>query len=360
MKNVHNVFNFSKPGPIACSVLLACCFQTASAAQGEMPPRAEIDNGPIHAVLSLPDKASSYYRGTRFDWSGVINSLVHDGHNYYGPWFNKTDPKVIDFIFRGPDIVAGPCSAISGPVEEFNTNGKALGFDDAKPGGTFIKIGVGVLRRPDAQDYNPYRLYEIVDTGQWTVHPKPDSIEFIQELHDEASGYAYRYTKTVRLVKGKPEMVLEHELRNLGRRPMDTNVYDHNFLVLDGATTGPGYEITVPFKIVIKPEDHTNSEFFRVEANHFTYQKTLQDRDTVAAEFTGFSQSPADYRITIENRKIGAGIRIAGDRPLASMHLWSIRTVLAMEPFIEMSIPPGKTFRWAYTYTYYSSPKTEQ
>src|SRR4051794_2914629 len=153
-------------------------------AGAQQPPRAEISNGALHASLFLPDSQTGYYRGTRFDWSGVIHSLKHNGHDYYGPWFNKTDPTVIDFIFSGNDIIAGPCSAITGPVEEFTTEGKALGFDLAKPGGTFIKIGVGVLRKPDDQSYNAYRLYEIVDQGRWDVSPKPESVKFSQELHD--------------------------------------------------------------------------------------------------------------------------------------------------------------------------------
>ena len=55
------------------------------------------------------------------------------------------------------------------------TNGKGLGFDQAKAGGTFLKIGVGVLRKPDDQDYSPYRLYPIQDGGQWTITRKPSA-----------------------------------------------------------------------------------------------------------------------------------------------------------------------------------------
>ena len=35
-------------------------------------------------------------------------------------------------------------------------------------------------------------------------------------------------------------------------------------------------------------------------------------------------------------------MRIKGDRPLESEELWSIRSILAMEPYIHMSIEPGK------------------
>ena len=55
-------------------------------------PQAEISNGQIRVKLYLPDAKNGYYRGTRFDWSGVIASLEYKGHNFYGPWFDRTDP----------------------------------------------------------------------------------------------------------------------------------------------------------------------------------------------------------------------------------------------------------------------------
>ena len=127
-------------------------------------PQAEITNGQIHAKLYLPDAKHGYYRGTRFDWSGVIASLEYQGHNYYGPWFDQVDPKVHDFEYAGVQVVASPCTAISGPVEEFQTNGSGLGWDEAKVGGTFVKIGIGVLRKDDA-NYDFVKLREIVDPG---------------------------------------------------------------------------------------------------------------------------------------------------------------------------------------------------
>jgi hypothetical protein len=322
------------------------------AALGQDPESTSISNGLLHVTLSLPDADKGFYRGTRFDWSGVIRSLEYEGHNYYGEWFTKTDPKVIDFIFDGSDIVAGPCSAITGPVEEFSSQGNALGFDQAKPGGTFLKIGVGVLRRPDEQAYNPYRLYEIVNGGKWHVRTEDDSVEFTQELSDPASGFAYRYTKIVRLMSGKPEMRLEHKFENTGRRTIETSVYDHNFLVLDKQPIGPDFVVTVPF--AIHAHRIQNAELALINEHQFGYRRKLQGRETVSAEFSGFGKTADNYRITIENRKVGAGMQITGDRPLSKENLWSIRSVLAVEPFIDMSIEPGKAFSWTYDYTYYS------
>lgn len=317
-----------------------------------VPVTAEISNNAITARLYLPDVENGFYPGTRFDWSGVIGSLVYQGHNYYGPWFTKVDPAVYDFIFDGTDIVAGSCGAISGPVEEFSTEGKALGYEEAPPGGTFVKIGVGVLRKPDAGGaYSQYHLYKIVDPGSWKVRTKPDSIEFEHSLADPTSGYAYRYEKTIRLVPDRPEMVIEHRLENTGKRRLSTSVYNHNFLVLDGQQTGPDFVLKMPFEIKAAHElDHALAE---VRGNQIVFKKALQDRDVLYSAFQGFGTTRADYDLTIENKKVGAGLQIIGDRPLSKIALWSIRSVLSIEPFVTMAIEPAGEFSWKYTYRYY-------
>lgn len=320
-------------------------------------PQVEISNGPIRARLYLPDAEKGYYRGTRFDWSGVIASLVYQGHNYYGPWFDKMDVKVHDFVYESAQIVAGPCSAISGPVEEFSSGGKALGYDEAKPGGTFIKIGVGVLRKPEEADYDHYRLYEVVDPGKWTIRTAPDWVEFAHEVSD-SSGYAYLYRKTVRLAKDKPEMVLEHSLKNTGRRAIEGSAYDHNFLVLDQQAPGPDFTITLPFEIrTNRPPD---KELATIRGNRIVYLKKLENEDRVSADLQGFSDSPRDYDIRIDNPRIGVGMRITGDRPLQRASLWSIRSVLSVEPYIAMAVEPGSEFTWKLSYSFYTLPAKGQ
>ncbi len=335
----------------ACAVLLG--FVAVGRLSAADPPQATITNGQIRVKLYLPDAKKGFYRGTRFDWSGVIASLEYKGHDYYGLWFNSVDPKVHDYRYAGAEIVASPCSGAVGPVEEFGTNGSALGWDEANVGGTYIKIGVGVLRK-ETRHYDFVRQYAIVDPGQWTVKVHPDSVEFTHKLTDPSSGYAYIYTKTVRLIEGKPEMVLEHSLKNTGRRTIQSTVYNHNFLVLDKQPPGPDFTITLPFQI--RSSNPPSSELAEFRGNQIIFLKTLQNEDMVETLMEGFGDSPTDNEIRIENRKVGAGMTITGDHPLSSLNLWSIRTVLAMEPFIAMSVAPGQEFTWKISYRYYSLP----
>ena len=271
------------------------------------------------------------------------------GHDFYGPWFNKTDPAVHDFIYSGPDIIAGPCSAITGPVNEF----ASVGFEDAKPGGLFVKIGIGALRKPDNAAYDNYHLYEIADPGRWVIGQTPASVEFIQTL--SGASYGYEYRKTVRLAEAKPVMVMEHHLKNTGSRTIHTSVYNHNFLVLDKQPTGPGFVITLPFAIrTPQPPENTLAE---IRGNQIVYSKTLTGQDVVATQIEGFSPGANDHQITIENRRLGVGMSIQTDRPLLKESLWSIRSVIAMEPFVAIDLPPGHEFTWTTRYEYYLLPE---
>jgi len=331
---------------IAFGVLLS----GSTIVRGDSALEVPIADGPIQARIYLPDANGGFYRGTRFDWSGVIGSLKYGGHDYYPPWFQRSDPNVHDFIYDGADIVAGPCTAAVGPAEEF---AMPLGFDEARASGTFVKIGVGVLRKPDDKKYDMFRLYPIADGGKWTVTPKPDSIEFRHELAD-LSGYAYEYRKTVS-VKGN-QMVLDHSLRNIGRRVIETSVYNHNFLYLDRQSPGPDFSLTVPFKIDTSKLP-TNS-LAEVHENQIGFSKTLTGEDRVYLELRGFrtntKDAAKDYDIRIENRRLKAGLRITCDRPFSRLALWAIRAPLSIEPFIDMNIPPGKAFTWRINYEYYT------
>jgi hypothetical protein len=314
-------------------------------------PSATLSNGQIELDVYLPDVKNGFYRGTRFDWSGVIHSLRFKGHDYYGPWFSKTDPTIHDFIYQGDDIIAGPCSAITGPVDEFGP----LGWDNAQSGDTFVKIGVGALRKPSgAATYDNYHLYAIELTGKWETKRTPDSVEFKQTLKDPFSGYSYVYSKTIKLTADKPEMLLIHTLQNTGKRAIHTTVYNHNFLVLDRQPPGPGVTITVPFQI--QSPQPPDKDLATVQGNRLVYLKTLTDRDRVTLAFQGFSKEAGDHQIRIENRSVGAGMSLQSDRPLFSESLWSIRSVLAMEPFIAIAIEPGQEFSWTTAYEYFTLP----
>lgn len=298
------------------------------------PPQATISNGLVAATLYLPDAQRGYYRGTRFDGSGAFKSLEWAGHRYVEQWFEKYDPKTHD--------------AINGPVEEF----VALGHAEARVGETFVKIGVGVLRRPDEKTYTFSRTYDVVDPGRWSVETASDRVEFRHELAD-STGYAYRYAKTVRLTPGKPELVLEHRLENRGRKPIETSVYNHNFFIIDHQPTGPGVEIRFPFAVQTGAGQGFGS-LIRAEGNQLVYARDLAKGETVYSPgLHGFGPTARDYEFWMENRKTGAGLRATGDQPLEKLVFWACATTSCPEPYLRLSIPPGEVATWKISYDFY-------
>jgi hypothetical protein len=332
------------------AALTACLLIAATPSYAAEFPQAEITNGQITVKMYLPDGANGFYRSTRFDWSGAVYSLQYIGHDFYGMWYDGIDPKVINKAFKDGKIINGTADALQGPVDEFQT---PLGWDEAKPGGTFIKIGVGVLRKTEG-DYDRFAPYDIVDSGKWTVKKHKDFVEFTQVLSDPATGYGYVYRKVVRLANGQPEMVIERSLRNTGQKEIKSEVYDHNFVVLDKQTPGPDFRVRFPFQI--QPTRVRGSELGEVRGNEVVFLKQLSGDDELVVPIQGFSDSAKDTEIVIENHKVGAGLKISGDRPLIREYVWAVRTVLAVEPYVAIDVQPGSEFTWSNTLDYYTLP----
>jgi hypothetical protein len=188
-----------------------------------------------------------------------------------------------------------------------------LGYEEAKPGENFVKIGVGAIRKPEEPAFRQFETYDIADHGKWTIHKRADSVEFIQKLSD-TRGYAYIYKKTVRLVRGKPEMVLEHSLRNTGKKAIATSVYEHNFYMLDQQPAGPDYTVRFPFEVHPRADLAGAAE---ARGKDFTYLRELQAGQSVFTQMDGFGGMPRDYDIRVENRKAGIGVRQTSDRPMS-------------------------------------------
>jgi len=301
-------------------------------------PTASISNGTVNAILYLPDAKNGYYRASRFDWSGVVGCLAYKGHTYFGVWFPHYDPLLND--------------AISGPVEEFRSgDGEgALKYDQAKPGEPFVKIGVGVLRRTGDVPYKFGETYPLIDGGKWTVHTGESSAWFEQKLKSPI-GIAYDYKKTLLLDKQEPVMILRHELKNTGTETIETQVYNHDFYVLDNAPTGPDMVVRFPFEPTAA-KDLGNGA--RVEGKQIVYDRELETGQSAMSFITGYSSDVSSYDLVVENRKTGVGVEQTGDQPISRFNFWSIRTTICPEAYIHIKVAPGETAHWTIRYRFYA------
>jgi hypothetical protein len=300
-------------------------------------PKAIISNGLIDAVVYLPDAGNGYYRGSRFDWSGVVGCLAYKGHTYFGVWFPHYDPLLHD--------------AITGPVEEFRPrDASPLNYDQAKPGELFVKPGVGVLRRTDDGPFKFSAPCAIVDGGKWTVSARGDGVSFRQDLSGPA-GISYIYKKVLKLDKHRPVLILEHAMKNTGTSPIETDVYNHDFFMLDGLPTGPGMVVRFPFEPKADPGFANGA---RIDGKEIVYERELQTGESAASSLTGFSSNVSDFDFTVENQKTGVGVEQSGDLPISSIFFWSIRTTICPEAYVHLKIAPGQTAHWTIRYRFYA------
>ncbi|HMF53636.1 MAG TPA: hypothetical protein VK593_04760 [Edaphobacter sp.] len=349
-------------GALACGMTLTA--QTSNAAKSvslceDVPhgdhPRKLLSNGKLDVLVFLPDAKNGYYRSTRFDWSGVVGCASLNGHRFFGEWFSGYDPMKNDSI-TGPveefRTVGGPIGH-TGPKGELVVPPGAIGYAEAKPGETFLKPGVGVLRKVDDKPYAFGFAYPIVDTGKWTVSSTKRSITFRQVLNGP-DGYAYVYEKTLSLDKDGSAMTLDHRLKNTGKKTIDTSVYDHDFFMMDGKPTGPGHVVRFAFEP--KPEDPIGSAA-KIEGKNLVYVEPLAPRNGVQGYLTGYSDKASDFDFTVEDTNSGVSIRQTADHPLARLYFWSTRTTICPEGYIHLNIPPGETGTWKLRYQFTAPAK---
>lgn len=315
-----------------CLVLCLLCIVIISAQTKVKPPEAEITNGLIHARIYLPDSINGFNRGPRFDWAGIIYDLRYEGHSYFGKWLDTYSPTAHD--------------AAMGPAEVFDP----LGYDEARKGQTFVKIGVGALVKPDDSVYDFMKSYTISNYGKWKIKVGTNEVQFNQVLKE--GKYAYEYQKNVQLKEGEPVMLITHTLKNTGKEAIETSVYDHNLFVIDQSTTGPGSVVTFPFDV--KENVNAISDYVLIAGNELQFTKELINKFVSFSDLTLGKGSA--YTFNIENRKSGAGVKITGDHPIYKMAFWSSLKTLCPEPYINISIKPGQTFSWTLNYTYYTIP----
>ena len=94
--------------------------------------------------------------------------------------------------------------------------------------------------------------------------------------------------------------------------PARGHEYNHNFLVLDRATTGPEFTISFPFRIqATRPPDPKLAE---IRANQIVYLEDAGGRGTVTFGIEGFGKDERTMTSGSKARRTGAGFRVTSDR----------------------------------------------
>ena len=269
----------------------------------------------LYMQLELHHPLDGYYQGTRFDRSGVFASLVFKGLEICGEWFEHYSPAMHD--------------AVCGPAEEFSL---------MPCGAYWLKPGVGLLA-PDGEPYDRFKLYGIVDSGEWDVARQGASTIFRHYLKDY-----YDYTKEIRIVS-ENAFEIRHELKVL--IPWDGEVYNHNFFTLGKLATGPSRKIDFPFT----PDGTWRAEYDSVGMTDagIRFTRTLKQGESV---YTGnihrAGAQGMPYDMTLSEGPLS--IHIMGDVPVTHTVLWANHRIACLEPYNRLKAGPGETLRWNIKY----------
>ena len=297
-------------------------------------PAANLQTKLVKAHVYLPDAKKGYYRGTRFDWSGLVSRVEYNGHSFFSEFKTEHDPLNHDDI--------------CGTAEEFGIE-SAPSYAQAKPGEPFIKIGIGVLERADDSPYAFWKRYNTREPGEWGMVVSLDAISFGQKLHGP-NGWAYEFTKKVSLSSSEPELRIARRLLNTGTQAIDTDHYDHNFMRIDGVPAGTNY--TIEFKFA--PRFGTDSRAqgcVELKDKSLVFSKEPAADQAIWVRLEGFKE-PSDNWIRIVNHATGAAMTITTDQPLSKLVFYSSGGVLCPEAFVKLDLPPGQSREWTTTYRF--------
>jgi hypothetical protein len=319
-------------------VLVVCCLLLSNKLKASNYPTVTIANNTLEMMLFVPDSATSYYQASRFDWGSVVGQVTYKGNTYLQQWHNYNG--------RGPEAPHDPLTpnTATGLAEEFMTG---LGFDEAPVNGSFVKIGVGVLQKPDTAAYNFATAYKILDTGKRSMQQTATSLTFTHELQSEI-GYAYELIRVYTLIDNK--LMVSHSLRNTGKKRIVTETYSHNFMQFNYEAYGPGYSLEF-LNSTIDTKNHKWITPKRVKINDKSIDIVGTFPDFVPTfGMMDVHTGKGDFRLI--NRNNGMSVNMEVDRKVSSFVAWMWQKAFSAEPRITIDVKPGKTVKWNYIYTF--------
>jgi hypothetical protein len=303
-------------------------------------PQTEIgaSQAPIHMTgerLAVEIAApGSVYRGTRFDWTAFITQVTLDGKHTF---------CVLE------SFAPGQGTGGIGLCNEFG-NQKVIGYSEAQPGESYPKLGIGLLERDDADDYNFFRSHTIKQPFPIRVEAAPEKVVFVVEPV-ECRGYAVRLTKTV-TVKSNC-LKIAYQLENTGQKPIHTHEYCHNFVGIDQHPIGPDYRLHLPYPIKVETPPQTPRRMNQdvvIDGENVTLRAIPQWPFFFLPQ--GFSKSEGpQWELT--HQPSGVGMREYDDFTPEHIAVWGTTHVISAEVYISNDIEPGETQRWSRSYEFF-------
>lgn len=289
--------------------------------------KIEINSQRLKVHIQYP---GTYYRGSRFDWTGFITDIMLDGKHSF-----CTDES----------LVPGQGTGGRGLCNEFGIE-EPVGYEEARVGEKFTKIGIGLLDKEREDTYAFDKPYKITPF-EFQTDIKPDRVKFVTQPC-LCNGYAARLIKDVSVKENI--MTIKYFLENTGHKTIETTEYVHNFINIDGEGTGPHMDLSFSFDL---EGDRTlaGENILDISKNRIGWKSI--PNDVFYFRLEGLKEDSC--RWMLENRVTGVGIKETDDFPVFKVALWGMRHVISPETFIKLSVKPGEKKVWTRTYEFLSN-----
>ncbi len=270
---------------------------------------------------------------------GLAVTIVTDSDRLsttFGPRFDRT-AFVSSARLHGVEFLH-----VHGLCDEFGLRGYGvIGYDDARPGETFIKPGVGQLIRADSEPYFFGRRYAVEALFPVDVEATADELTVRQHVPGH-----YVYTKRYRLRAG-PTLEIAYTLMNLGASTWPVETYNHNWFAFSGVAATTAYTLETSFDL-----PGGTPAAYRREGRAIRLNQVPQGRGVNwAVELESIAGHHRAVLATPDSRQV----RIEGDFPPARFALWGNDAAICPEFFLRVRLDPQETFSWTRRYIF-SSP----
>jgi hypothetical protein len=285
-----------------------------------------LKNEQIELQIDLPHEN---YVGTRFDYTGKINSLKYNNIQISGS--ESLDIKQDNFLGKGF-------------YNEFGID-KPFNFEDTLKNECFHKIGVGTLKKTE----DAYYFHKVYEKQPIDFKIDKTDISLITECTStNLNGHAYKLTKKVTILEN--EFSINYLLENIGKKDIITTEYVHNFLAINNDAIGPNYILKFPFELKTELfNEILNSEKKVVfEKANITFIET-PNKDYFFSNMSGDKEVKAQWELL--NIKHQIGIRETGDFYTNKINLWGVQHVICPELFYHINLKPNTSQAWSRTYS---------
>lgn len=283
-------------------------------------------------TLLIPDPSSLEALAHRFDPTGVVSEIILDNNIY----LTASEPHNV--------IGGGLHSAGRGLSCEF----KFDTFPQTAVGAYALKLGVGLLKKPDEKPFDHHRKYEKQPFSHEVLSRTQQKITF-RTTSIECDGYRTEHTRSISVSDNTVTMSVT--LENTGSKPITFREYCHNFFSIDGLALGPAYTLKLPqIPDLERTVSRSAADLYNVNGDTVAVKCHKPTGTAFTAEAQDIApEKPFTWELTHTDAKVR--IRAVEDFTPVFVQVWSYDHMICPEAFFEATVQPGESTTWQRSWT---------